>query len=573
LEYSLKAVERIEKIEYFIKTQGFASVKDLSQQCDVSEMTIRRDLDKLAENGRILRTYGGGVPIPTTTSKTPVDKQGGSEENHSRTLFCDSDVLIATSFDSRYDPILFDNSGHSKFPLIAESVPHKNSLTCVGLDDYKAGFALGKWAGDYVLEHFEGEAYVLDLGFNLPNTIERSRGFLDGLAQSPVEICSVTSLNPQSRKDFAYQLTRDALDVNQDINIIFAINDTNAWGAIQACIELQLDPEEIIVIPFGLEGDTIKNAIQDSMYCKVALAMFPEIVGQHLVDAAIQAYRVIDLPEKVETPFALVTKETLNDFYRKCDSGWELQWDHVQRLFNLPACRFATQTQSLLPECIGIIIPFPDHEWYQNLVPSLQRYADQYNITIEVLDAEKNLADELKNRKHAIARRAAQEIHSGDTIIIDGGVVTRYLLDHLQDKSNLTVITNSNFIIELLKDNPEVTLISTGGILRRNTQSLVGPTAENSLKDMRVDKLFLTVTGVSFDFGLSHTNMSEVTIKQAMIQSAREVILLADHTKFAQESLIQIAPIQAITKLITDRGLPAQVRLQFNTAGIEVIIC
>ena len=119
---------------------------------------------------------------------------------------------------------------------------------------------------------------------------------------------------------------------------------------------------------------------------------------------------------------------------------------------------------------------------------------------------------------------------------------------------------------------PDITLISTGGILRRNSQSLVGPTAENSLRDMRVDKLFLTVSGVSFDFGLSHTSVSEVTIKQAMIKSAREVILLADHTKFDQESFIQIAPIAAVNKLITDSGLPARVRLQFNSAGIEVVI-
>ena len=89
---------------------------------------------------------------------------------------------------------------------------------------------------------------------------------------------------------------------------------------------------------------------------------------------------------------------------------------------------------------------------------------------------------------------------------------------------------------------------------------------------MRVDKLFLTVSGVSFDFGLSHTNVSEVTIKQSMIKSAREVILLADHTKFEQESFIQIAPIDVVDILITDNGLPASSRLQLNKAGIEVII-
>jgi DeoR/GlpR family transcriptional regulator of sugar metabolism len=59
---------------------------------------------------------------------------------------------------------------------------------------------------------------------------------------------------------------------------------------------------------------------------------------------------------------------------------------------------------------------------------------------------------------------------------------------------------------------------------------------------------------------------------QAMINSTRELILLADHTKFDQESFIQIAPISAVDRLITDDGLPASSRLQLNKAGIDVMI-
>jgi DeoR/GlpR family transcriptional regulator of sugar metabolism len=84
--------------------------------------------------------------------------------------------------------------------------------------------------------------------------------------------------------------------------------------------------------------------------------------------------------------------------------------------------------------------------------------------------------------------------------------------------------------------------------------------------------LFLAVSGVSIGFGLSHTNLAEVTIKQAMIRAAREVILLADHTKFEQESVMQIAPIQAVHKLITDNALPASIRLELAKLGIEVVL-
>ena len=101
---------------------------------------------------------------------------------------------------------------------------------------------------------------------------------------------------------------------------------------------------------------------------------------------------------------------------------------------------------------------------------------------------------------------------------------------------------------------------------------MVGPTAEGALRELRADKLFLTVSGASLNFGLSHTNISEVTMKQAMIRSAREVILLADHTYFGQESIIQVAPLTVVNKLITDDVLPASVRLDLTKLGIQIIL-
>jgi len=82
----------------------------------------------------------------------------------------------------------------------------------------------------------------------------------------------------------------------------------------------------------------------------------------------------------------------------------------------------------------------------------------------------------------------------------------------------------------------------------------------------------LAVSGVSIGFGLSHTNPAEVAIKQAMIRAAREIILLADHTKFEQESVMQIAPVQVVHKLVTDDALPASTRLELAKLGIEVIL-
>ncbi len=100
----------------------------------------------------------------------------------------------------------------------------------------------------------------------------------------------------------------------------------------------------------------------------------------------------------------------------------------------------------------------------------------------------------------------------------------------------------------------------------------MGPPAEGALKELRADKLFLMVGGISLDFGLSHTNISEVTVKQAMIHSAREVILLADHTSFSTKSIIQVAPLSVVDVLVTDDALDPSMRLNISKMGIRLLL-
>jgi DeoR family transcriptional regulator, fructose operon transcriptional repressor len=225
-----------------------------------------------------------------------------------------------------------------------------------------------------------------------------------------------------------------------------------------------------------------------------------------------------------------------------------------------------------LPQRIGFIIPFGEHEWYKNLSLVMQDYAARLKIDFEFVDAHQSLLDEVNLRRREIARLAAGLVKEGDVIIIDGGPIASYLAEELVEKTSLTIITNAIPVFEILQASPENILILTGGAYRHSSQMLVGPTAEGALRELRADKLFLSVSGVSLDFGLSHTNISEVTIKQAMIRSAREVILLADHTFFGEESVIQVAAPTVVDKLITDDALPASVRLELNKLGIEIVL-
>ena len=157
-------------------------------------------------------------------------------------------------------------------------------------------------------------------------------------------------------------------------------------------------------------------------------------------------------------------------------------------------------------------------------------------------------------------------------MLVDGGPIAQYLAEELKSKKDITVITNSVVVFDTLNRTPGIVLISTGGALRYSTQILVGPTAENALKELRADKLFLMVSGITLDFGLSHQTISEVTIKQAMIRSAREVYVLADHSVFGADVGIQVAPLSAAHKLITSDALPPSMRLEISKLEIQIIL-
>jgi len=217
-------------------------------------------------------------------------------------------------------------------------------------------------------------------------------------------------------------------------------------------------------------------------------------------------------------------------------------------------------------------VPFIEHEWYKNLTALLKEYAGQYGIQLQVIDADHNLRDEIDVRRRQIASKAAALIDPGDVILVDGGPIATYLAEELKQKKDITVMTNSVTVFNTLNGTPGITLISTGGAVRYNTQMLVGPTAEGALREFRADKLFLMVSGITLDFGLSHHTISEVTIKQAMIRSAREVIVLADHAVFGIDVGIQIATLKAVHKLITDDALPPSTRLDISKVGIQMVL-
>ncbi len=132
------------------------------------------------------------------------------------------------------------------------------------------------------------------------------------------------------------------------------------------------------------------------------------------------------------------------------------------------------------------------------------------------------------------------------------------MAQHIAALSDLTVVTNSTTIADAIAAMDvahTISVILTGGV-RTPSAALVGPVADRSIASMHVDQLFLGVHGMDARAGFTTPNLAEATTNRALIASAREVIVLADSSKWGVVGLADIAPLSAARTIVTDDALP-----------------
>ena len=174
-----------------------------------------------------------------------------------------------------------------------------------------------------------------------------------------------------------------------------------------------------------------------------------------------------------------------------------------------------------------------------------------------------------RQEKIRIANAAVQMIRQGQVIILDSGTTTTAIARACRHFKSLTVITNAtNIAAELAGTALEVIL--TGGVLRANSYSLVGPLAEESLKNLSADLLFLGVDGFDVRYGLTTPNLLEARVNRAMAEAARRTVLVCDSSKFGKRSLSLILPTSKIHEVITDKKIPRKDLQTLREAGVAV---
>lgn len=191
-------------------------------------------------------------------------------------------------------------------------------------------------------------------------------------------------------------------------------------------------------------------------------------------------------------------------------------------------------------------------------------------VTMEIPYEIKRLRN--TDEKKRIAQVALDLIENGDTIILDAGSTTYSLSLLLHKKKNITVVTHDLNIAVKLASNPTINLICTGGIARANVFTLQGTQVVDFIRNLRVDKSFIGADTIHNDETIGNVNIEEVPIKQAMINAAEQVILLADASKFGKTGFAKVANINEIDVLITDRNVTQDQLSGFYKRQVKVII-
>ena len=173
--------------------------------------------------------------------------------------------------------------------------------------------------------------------------------------------------------------------------------------------------------------------------------------------------------------------------------------------------------------------------------------------------------------KRAIARLVSSQISDGDHIFLDASTTAVFIAKNIKDKKRLTVITNSIENLLELSDVDGWDIISTGGLLKAGSMSLLGKKASDGVNAYNADKLFLSCKGFDIKKGITDGNDETASLKQDMVKASEKVYLAVDSTKFDKVAFSQIGNLEDIDVVITDKRPKEEWLEAFKSAGVKCI--
>jgi DeoR/GlpR family transcriptional regulator of sugar metabolism len=184
-----------------------------------------------------------------------------------------------------------------------------------------------------------------------------------------------------------------------------------------------------------------------------------------------------------------------------------------------------------------------------------------------------NRSTEEIEAKKRIGRRAAVFVHDDDILYVDPGTTSWEMIPYLKDKRNLTIISNSVRLQQCMEFIGHHNIIQLGGTFRPDRLDTVGTLAIMGLDQLRGYKAFQGGDGMDIEFGLSAIDHESALIAKTALAKAREVFVIADHSKFERPSLLfKITDVENINYIITDRPLSRPWTEKCRQSDVKVVV-
>jgi DeoR family transcriptional regulator of aga operon len=174
--------------------------------------------------------------------------------------------------------------------------------------------------------------------------------------------------------------------------------------------------------------------------------------------------------------------------------------------------------------------------------------------------------------KRRIGRAASNLVQDGETIFLGSGTTVLEVARSLRDNCHLTIITNSLPVINLLAGKPDITLVCLGGMLRSSEFSFIGHLTEQSLAEVRADKVIIGTRAIDLEQGLTNDYLPETMTDRAILGIGRQLIVVADHTKLGCVSTVLLASIEHVHTIVTDHQAPEDFIKAMTAHNIQIIL-
>lgn len=176
------------------------------------------------------------------------------------------------------------------------------------------------------------------------------------------------------------------------------------------------------------------------------------------------------------------------------------------------------------------------------------------------------------SEKQRIAAKCMEYINEGDSVFLDAGTTPNELAALLRGKRNIRVLTHSLLVANTTATMRNIKLIMCPGEFRENSMAFLGPLTDDFIQHFQIDTLFLALEGIDLTDGLSVVDVQDGHTKKVLVEKAKRVICMADHSKFNKSFFYKIAPITDVDLVITDDGLDAATQELFRQNNIPLVL-